>query len=307
MKKWGVILIIGIAVVIFVQVIVLAVLLYSDEPIFASSSSVVVVDINDVIMDSKPVLDRLELYTDRDDVKAIVLRMETPGGSVAASQELSSAVRRLRKKNVTVVTSVGNLGASGGYYIASQCDAIVVNPGSLVGSIGVVMEHFEISELTEKLGIKMEAIASGDMKTAGSISRPMRPDERKMLEELIADAFGQFRGAVLEGRSSAIAAAAGLSTDDTVAIGMALDAVADGRILTGQQAVRAGLADELGDLTDAIRVAGELAGIKDPNIIHDKPEEPWEQLSDIFGMAKIFSGRSPLSIIPPSGLWYIYR
>lgn len=307
MKKWGIILIVGVAVVIFVQVIVLAVLLASDEPLFASASSVVVIDINDVIMDSKPVLDRIDLYQDRDDVKAIVLRMETPGGSVAASQELSSAVRRLRDSGKTVVTSVGNLGASGGYYIASQCDAIVVNPGSLVGSIGVVMEHFEISELTAKLGIKMEAIASGDMKTAGSISRPMRPDERRMLEALIADAFSQFRTAVLEGRSSAIAASAGLATDDTDAIGRALDAVSDGRILTGAQAVRVGLADELGDLRDAIRVAGELAGIKEPNVIYDKPEEPWEKLSDIFGMARAFTSRSPLSILPPSGLWYIYR
>lgn len=310
MKKLGVIVVIGIAFIIFVQVAVIAWLLWSDEPVLGGGNNVAVIAVNDVIIDSKAILDRIEVYEDRDDVKAIILRMETPGGSVAASQEISRAVERLRENGKVVVTSVGNLGASGGYYIASAGDAIVVNPGSLVGSIGVIMEHFEIQELTAKLGIKIEAIASGDMKNAGTITRPMKPEERALIEALIADAYSQFRGAVLAGRWSALAHAAGVAEDDTAAIENALDAVADGRVMTGQQALKAGLVDELGDLNDAIALAGKLAGIEgEPEVIVDKPKEPWAEFAEIFGIARAFARaeRSPLSVMPPSGLWYIYR
>lgn len=296
-------------VVAFTCVIVVAVIIAQGNiASLTGKESIVVIRVEDVILDAKPVLDRIELYRDRDDVKSIVIRMETPGGSVAASQELAAAVRKLRDGGKIVVTSVANLGASGGYYIASQSDVIVVNGGSLVGSIGVIMEHFEVSELAGRFGVKFDAITSGRMKEIGSVTRPMRADERALIQGVIDDAYEQFRGAVLEGRSSAIARTLGVEVADSPAIEAALDAVADGRILTGAQAVDVGLADEIGDLEDAIDIAQERAGIKgEPNVIHDNPEDPIEEFRDLLGLAKIFTSRSPLRLLPPAGLWYLYH
>jgi protease-4 len=309
-RRFGIFLGLAALFVIAAMFVVILVLVFShgDFPRLGGTDAIVVIRIDDVITDAKPVLDRIDLYKDRDDVKAVVLRMETPGGSVAASQELASAVQKLRSDNKIVVTSVANLGASGGYYIASQSNVIVVNAGSLVGSIGVIMEHFEFSELADKIGLNFDAITSGRMKEVGSMTRPMRADERALIQSVIDDAFRQFRDAVLDGRSSAIAKSLGVEESDSPAIEAALDAVADGRILTGAQAVDAGLADELGDLQDAIDIARERAGIVDePNIIHDDPEDPWQELRDVVGLAKILSVRSPLRALPPSGLWYLYH
>ncbi len=309
-RKWGIIFFIGLAFIICVQFVVIVGLLFSKGgmPALTKKHSIVVIEVKDVIMDSAKVLSRIGLYRDRDDVKGIVIRMETPGGSVAASQELSNAVARLRRDGKVVVTSVANLGASGGYYVACQSNSIVVNPGSLVGSIGVIMEHFDIHEMTDKLGIKSDAITSGAMKEAGTIFRPMLPEERALIKTVIDDAYSQFRGTVLSGRWNALARAAGAENGDSAQIEAQLDGVADGRILTGQQAVRAGLADELGDLDDAIEIAGELAGIEgEPHVIHDKPEEPWEEFGEMFGLANRIARRGPLAAVPPSGLWYLYH
>ncbi len=270
--------------------------------------SVVVIRIDDIIYDAKTFTDRIDLYKDREDVKAVVLRMETPGGTVAASQELTNAVMRLQDSGKIVVTSIGNLGASGGYYVASRSDLIVVNPGSLTGSIGVIMEHMEVSRLTERLGIRFDAITSGAMKDAGSVTRPMRPEERQMLKDLIDNAYAQFREEVFIGRREAIARAAGVDAADTEAVDAALDRVADGRIMTGSQAVDAGLADEIGDLEDAIDLAAERAGIKEePNVIHDKPEDPWAEFREAFGMARDLASGEPARILKPAGLYYLYR
>lgn len=309
-RKWGIVLFVGLALVIGVQFLVILALVFSNGEFerLTKKNSVVVIRVADVILDSKEVLDRVKLYEDRDDVKAVIFRMETPGGSVAASQELANAVVRLRDKGKIVVTSVANLGASGGYYVACQSNAIVVNPGSLVGSIGVIMEHFDIHELTDRIGIRSDAIASGAMKEAGTPFRPMRPEERALIKTVIDDAYDQFRGTVLKGRWSAIARAAGVEEKDSAAIERALDAVADGRILTGSQAVDVGLADDLGDLVDATKIAGELAGIKgEPNVIIDEPKGPWDEVGKIFGLASKLATANPLAAVPPSGLWYLYR
>jgi protease IV len=309
-RRLGIFLGLSALFVIGVLLVVIFVLVVSQGDLsrLGSQNSIVVIRVEDVITDAKPILDRIDLYRDRDDIKAFVLRMETPGGSVAASQELAGAVQKLRTDNKVVVTSVANLGASGGYYIASQCDAIVVNPGSLVGSIGVIMEHFEFSELAEKIGVSFDAITSGRMKEIGTATRPMKAEERALIQSVIDDAFRQFRGAVLDGRSDAIAKTLGVEESDSPAIAAALDAVADGRILTGAQAVDVGLADEIGDLEDAIDIARERAGIDDePNVIIDNPEDPWQELRDVMGLAKVFSSRSPFRALPPSGLWYLYH
>lgn len=311
MKRGWVLAIIALfLVVVAVEFMVIVALMMSrhDMAFFTRKSSVVVIRVDDVIYDARKFTDRMELYEDRDDVKAFVFRMETPGGTVAASQELANALARLRSSGKIVVTSIGNIGASGGYYMASQSDVIVVNPGSLVGSIGVIMEHMEVSELIGKLGIRFDAITSGSMKEVGTITRPMRPDERALIQGVIDDAYAQFRSTVLEARRPAIAAAYDLDAGDTPGIERALDAVADGRILTGAQALDCGLADEEGDLKDAIRIAAERAGIKDePEVIWDNPENPWSELGKVFGLAQSLARHDVAAFLPPPGLWYLYR
>lgn len=271
--------------------------------------SVVVIDINGPILESKSITDRIDLYRDRDDVKAFVFRVETPGGTVGASQELARALWRLRNEDSkVVVVSIGNIGASGGYYLASQADVIVANPGSLVGSIGVLMEHMEVSRLIDRLGVRFESITSGEMKDAGSITRPMKPEERALIQSIIDDAYQQFRGTVLEARSRAIASARGLEDTDVASIESALDLVADGRILTGAQALECGLVDQLGDIEDALRIVDDrLPGEHEPKVIWDNPENPWSVFEAPSSLARLFESARTTSLRPPPGLWYIYR
>lgn len=306
----GILLAVFLVLVIIVQsvIIVFLILERSDGGALFSDSTVAVVRIDDVIIDSKTFIDRVDTYADDESVKAIVLRMETPGGAVAASQEVASAVERLRSENgKIVVTSVANLGASGGYYIATYSDAIVVNPGSLVGSIGVILQHFEMKELADRLGLKFESIVSGRMKDAGTITRPLAPEEREYFQSLIDNAYGQFRDAVLRTRWKALAVSAGVDESDSEAIAAHLAKVADGRVLTGAQALDAGLADRLGDLTDAIDLAAKLAGIEgEPNVVYHNPKDPWEELGKVFGLSRLFPVAAAPAILP-SGLWYIHR
>ena len=225
-------LVIILAVILFlaaaVEFIVILFFGASKLNLTTGENSVVVIRIDDVIYDAKKFTDRIDLYKDRDDVKAVVLRIETPGGTVAASQELTSAVIRLREKGKIVVSSIGNVGASGGYYVASQSDIIVANAGSITGSIGVLMEHFDIKQLADKLGIRFDAITSGPMKDAGTYTRPMKPEERAVLELVIKDAYRQFFETVIDGRREAIANSVGAPADDTAAVESALKRIADG-------------------------------------------------------------------------------
>jgi len=305
-------LVIILAVILFlaaaVEFIVILFLGASKLNLTTGENSVVVIRIDDVIYDAKKFTDRIDLYKDRDDVKAVVLRIETPGGTVAASQELTSAVIRLREKGKIVVSSIGNVGASGGYYVASQSDIIVANAGSITGSIGVLMEHFDIKQLADKLGIRFDAITSGPMKDAGTYTRPMKPEERAVLELVIKDAYRQFFETVIDGRREAIANSVGAPADDTAAVESALKRIADGRIFTGAQAVEFGLADEIGDIDDAIEIASKKAGIKgEINVINDNPESAWKEFKDAFGMAgKVFSNPSTM-FVSTGGLWYLYR
>lgn len=307
MKRKGcsILLVTGGALVLIAVIVAVFIAVASFAP---AQESIVVIRIDDVIVDAAAFTDRIDRYKDRDEVKAFVFRMETPGGTVAASQELANAFNRLREDTKIVVVSVGNLGASGGYYAACGADLIVANPGSLVGSIGVLMEHMEIARLAEKLGVRFDAITSGRMKEAGTISRPMRPEERAMIQGVIDDAYAQFFATVLEARRDVIAARHQLEAGDSDAIKAALRRVADGRILTGAQAYDAGLIDELGDLDTALDLAAELAGIVgEPDIIFDQPEIPWRNLREFLGFARNLSRRSPLTVLPASGLWYLYR
>jgi protease IV len=204
----------------------------------------------------------------RRDVKGVLLRINSPGGSVAAVQEIHQEVLALRKAGKPVVSSFGDVAASGGYYIASACDRIVANPGSLTGSIGVVLQLGNVQELFKKFGVRVETFKSGAMKDAGSPFRELREDERRVYQALVTDAYEQFFRAVAEGRKMPEAK---------------LRPLADGRVFTGTQAKEAGLVDELGNFDTAVQVLREVAGIRaeKPPLLYTT--SPWQRLLHMLG------------------------
>ena len=195
-----------------------------------------------------------DLETARRDpsVKAVVLRINSPGGSASASQELYRAIQRVRADK-PVVCSMGDVAASGGYYMAAACDKIYANPATVTGSIGVITQFINLQQLMQKLGVNDATITSGKFKDAGSPFRNLRPDERALFQEMIRDIYGQFLDDVVAGRK---AATNGKLTK------AALVQVADGRVLTGRQAKNRLLVDELGGLREAVEAAGKLGGIE---------------------------------------------
>ena len=200
-------------------------------------------------------------YAEDASIKAIVLRIDSPGGGVVASQEIFNAVKNAKKEGKKVVASMGSVAASGGYYVAAAADRIVANPGTLTGSIGVKMEFASVEKLLEKIGVKGMVVKAGEYKDIGSPFRDMTEQEQKLLQGVIDDVHSQFIEAVAEGR--------GLPSTD-------VKAIADGRIFTGRQALALKLVDEMGDLADSIRVAGRLAGIKGkPNVVERKKNIPF--------------------------------
>lgn len=218
------------------------------------SEKVAVVKIEGVIMDSREVVEQLKKYSKNASVKAIVLRIDSPGGAVVPSQEIYKEVGKLREKTgQVVVASMGSVAASGGYYIAAACDKIMANPGTLTGSIGVIMEFATAQELMSKLGLKGEVVKSGERKDVGNFMREMTPEERAYLQSVIDDVHEQFVEAVASGRDMEVSE---------------VEPLADGSVYTGRQAREIGLVDELGDFEDAIALAGRLGNIEgEPGVI----------------------------------------
>jgi protease-4 len=191
---------------------------------------------------------RIRTLAEQKDVKAIVLDINSPGGSVGAVQEIYSNILRVRReKRIPVVAIFGDVAASGGYYIAAACDKVIAHPGSLTGSIGVIFSVTNFEGLLSKIGVKADPIKSGKHKDIGSPTRPMTPEERKILQSLIDDAYSQFVVAISTGR--------GLPEEK-------VRELADGRIYSGRQALDAGLVDALGDSQDALELAAKLGGIR---------------------------------------------
>jgi protease-4 len=180
-------------------------------------------------------------------IKAVVLRINSPGGSAAASQEIFQEVMKLRKARKPVVASMGDVAASGGYYVAAAADKIMANGSTMTGSIGVIMEFMNLQGLYEKLGLGAVTIKSGRFKDIGSATRPLTQDERQLLQAMIDDVYDQFVTDVVAGRKI-------LSREE-------VRRLADGRIFTGRQAQKLKLVDELGNLQDAFALAGKMAGI----------------------------------------------
>ncbi len=207
----------------------------------------------------------LNRIKDKEEVKAVVLRINSPGGSVGAVQEIHGAIKKLKAKGKFIVSSFGDISASGGYYVASLSDKIYCQPGSLTGSIGVIMQLPNVQVLLNKVGVSFTTLKSGGMKDSGSPFRSMTETERAYFKEVLMDAYGQFFQAVKEGRKM----------DDAT-----LRPLADGRIFSGQMAFKNKLVDELGSLDDAIEGAKKLAGLenKKPEIIFQKDRPSLEKL-----------------------------
>lgn len=225
----------------------------------SSSGRVAVVDIRDVITDAEDVIRQLRKYRKRSSIKAIVLRLDSPGGLPVPSHEIYEEVRRTRRHGTPVIVSMGSVAASGAYYIACAADRIVANPGTLTGSIGVVSQYANFQPLLEKIGIESTTITTGDFKDTGSPTRRMRPEERAYLQRTIDDVYEQFVGVVARGRK--------MEADS-------VRALADGRIFTGRQAYGNGLVDTLGTLDTAIRIAGVLGKIEgEPRVTRERERE----------------------------------
>ncbi len=240
------------------------------ELLEVGKEGVAIVRVEGPIMDSSQAVEELQVFGDDPLVKAIVVRIDSPGGGVAPSQEIYNAVKRVRREqNKTVVASMGTVAASGGYYIAVATDRILANPGTLTGSIGVIMQMANFQELLEKVGVKSVVVKTGKFKDLGSPFRPMAEEDRELLESVMHDTLSQFIEAVADGRSMDAAE---------------VEVLADGRVFTGRQAKSVLLIDEIGDLHDAIKLAGELGGIEGtPRVVEtQKPFSFQEFLESTF-------------------------
>jgi protease-4 len=223
----------------------------------STADRIALIRVEGVILDSQETVGELRRFSENPYVKAIVLRIDSPGGGVVPSQEIHDAVKRVRaKNNKTVIASMGSVAASGGYYIAAATDRIVANPGTLTGSIGVIMETANVEGLLQKIGVEGVVIKSGKYKDVGSPLRKMSEEERGLLQAVMDDVHQQFIEAVAEGRAIELTDA---------------QALADGRIFTGRQAKAAKLVDELGDLEDAIQLAADVVGIEgEPKVVEPR-------------------------------------
>lgn len=247
----------------------------------AGGEKIALVYVKGPIFDVRDKVKEIKEYGQDDSIKAIVLRVESPGGAVAPSQELYNEVSRAGEIK-SVVVSMGSVAASGGYYISAPAEIIIANPGTLTGSIGVIMEIPNVEGLMDKVGLRTEVIKSGKHKDMASSLRKMRPEDRKLLQGIIDDVYMQF--------VEDVAASRGMELERVIEL-------ADGRIYTGKQALDAGLVDELGGLEDAIRRTAEIAGIDgEPKVVTKKKKVSiWDSIeskvggsiSDIFPYIKL--------------------
>lgn len=224
-----------------------------------------VVRIEGVITSSRETIKEIIAFRKDSSVKAIVLRVDSPGGGVGPSQEIYQEIKKTNEIK-PVVVSMGSVAASGGYYVSAPAQQIIANGGSITGSIGVIMEFTNFQELLDKIGLKSQVVKSGEHKDIGSPVRPMTPEDRKILQNLIDDVHLQFMKAVAEGRKMDLEK---------------VRAIADGRIFTGRKARELGLVDTLGNMQTAIEVAADLAGIEgEPRVVY--PPEGKKKLIEYF-------------------------
>ena len=240
---------------------------------------VAVIDVTGIISRSDATIELIHTYRDDPSIKAIVVRINSPGGSVAPVQEIYSELKKIEKP---IVASMGGSAASGGYYVACAADTIFANPGTLTGSIGVIMQFTQLKGLYDKVGLGHQVIKSGDFKDIGSPFREMTEQERAALQSTVDDVYNQFVDTIFEARGNH------LTRDEIVEL-------ADGRIFSGNQALDSKLLDQLGNLPDAIKTAGALAGIEGkPKVVRkEKKTSLLEQLVGIKQMPALNEMFSP--------------
>jgi protease IV len=217
---------------------------------------VAVVELEGVIIEVDDLVREMKAHRENPSVRAVVMRINSPGGVVAPTQELHDAVRRLRGAGKPVVASLGAVAASGGYYVAVACDQIYANPGTLTGSIGVIMQLANLEQLMKKVGVDYVVVKAGQFKDIGNVARAMTPDERRVMQALLDDVHGQFIAAVADGRK--------LPREDVARF-------ADGRVFSGTRAKELRMVDALGGLEEAVLASAKLAGIPiPPNVIQPR-------------------------------------
>jgi protease-4 len=205
-----------------------------------------VLPIEGAILDSQTILSQLDSFKEDKNIRAVIVRIDSPGGAVAPSQEIFREVQKTSQTK-KVVASLGSVAASGGYYVAAAADRIIANPGTITGSIGVIVEFVQIEDLLKKIGVGFEVLKSGEFKDIGSPHRKLTPEDRAVIQGLIGDIQTQFVNAVAEGR--------GLAVEK-------VREIADGRVFSGEQAKALGLVDELGNFQDAVDMTKQMAGIQ---------------------------------------------
>jgi protease-4 len=254
------------------------------DSLISSSDEITLLEIDGPIYDSDDMVRRIKRFR-KSDNKVLLLRLNSPGGAVAPSQEIYSELRKARDENKKIlVASVSSMAASGAYYIASACNQIVANPGSVTGSIGVIAQFPDASRLLDKIGVRFETIKSGEFKDTGNFDRPMTPAERRYMQGTIDDVYDQFLGDVASGRMAAfqktLSKRLGKNPDKVTEgeVKAHIREWADGRVFTGRVALREGFIDKLGNYYDAVKLAGELGGVKgDPKVHLDRPVR-WNDL-----------------------------
>ena len=275
---------VALAVTALIGVVAVLSFVGGDRPLFGKT--VAVVELRGVIQDASETVETLDRLRHQDGTVAVVLRVDSPGGAVAPSQEIYDEIWRLREQK-PVVASLGSVAASGGYYVASAANRILADPGTITGSIGAIMAVPYYAPLADKVGFSEEKVKSGRFKDTGDPLRRLNPDERALLQGMVDDVLGQFVDAVARGRKMPAAR---------------VRALADGRIYSGSQALAAGLVDQLGGLQDATRVAWQDAGQSgEPRVQRLRARRlPWilQLLGDTFA-----------DVAPETrgGLFFLYR
>ncbi|HBR07060.1 MAG TPA: signal peptide peptidase SppA [Desulfovibrio sp.] len=245
-----------------------------------AQASLGVCHVSGLILDSGAVVDWLKELREDEAVKGVLLRVDSPGGAIAPSQEIFQAVRELAKAK-PVVSSFGSVAASGGYYVAAPSTLIVANPGSLTASIGVLVEYLDVQQLMEKWGIRQELLASGKNKGAGSPFKTLTPEQRAQIMGVIMDLHEQFVGDVADSRHMARGE---------------VQALADGRALSGRQALAAGLVDRLGGEEEALAALRDLCGLTEEPSLKEGPPDKRDYLERLLDTVVHFAPESQWSL-----------
>ncbi len=252
----GSLIVIGIGAILFFYLMLKNISDYDADVVIGSGDRIAIVELKGVILSSEDIVRQLKKYNEDRSIKGILFRIDSPGGGVVASQEIYEEVKKIRDQKKSIVVSMGSLAASGGYYVACPANKIVANPGTLTGSIGVISQFMRYDSLLGKIGVEVNTVKSGKFKDAGNPFRAMTSDDKQYFQKLMDDVHRQFITAIETERKL---------NHDSVA------AFADGRVFTGEQALKMGLVDTIGTYEDAVMITARLAGIKGtPSIVKEK-------------------------------------